>query len=53
MVFYKGSMPDFYFVGRQNKTSWTFNLVNYYVVMPGVAVVMMRVEKPGAGEADI
>ena len=50
VVFYEGSLQDVFFIGRENKKSWTFNLINFYVVVPGLAVVMLRVQKPEAGE---
>ena len=43
--FYNGSLSDIYFVGPKNKTSWSMNMRNFYVMIPDGKSMMFRVEE--------
>ena len=51
--FYHGSVDNVKFVGRSDQTQFTFDLLDFFVIIPNHRIVMFRLQKPKAGETPI
>ena len=51
--FYHGSVHDVKYVGRSDQSQFSFDLQDFFVIIPNHQIVMFRLQKPKAGEAPI